>query len=160
MTLRKTIDPPQIVCICDTREQTPLDVAPLQMKRGTLPTGDYSAEGFEHYIAIERKSLSDLVGCIGKERERFEKEVQRLLAYPVRALVVEANWTSIEAKAYRGEVHPNAVMGSLMGWIAQGLPVILIGDHDRAGKWVARMIYTAVRRRYEECYPFIEKLLA
>jgi hypothetical protein len=34
----------------------------------------------EHVVAIERKSLGDLIGCIGVERERFDRVVQRLLA--------------------------------------------------------------------------------
>lgn len=145
-----------VTAIIDTREQNRLDLAPLRTQLGTLPTGDYSVKGLEHYIAIERKSLSDLVGCIGRERERFEKEMQRMLAYPVRALVIESNWANIELKTYLGSVHPNAVMGSLMGWIVQGIPVIMLGDHQKAGQWVTRMLFLAAKRRYGECYGFLE----
>ena len=37
-----------------------------------LRTGDYSLEGYQDQIAIERKSIDDLVVCLGKERDRFE----------------------------------------------------------------------------------------
>ena len=72
--------PEQIVAVVDSREQLPLDLEPLQSVRGTLTTGDYSVAGMESIVAIERKSLGDLLSCIGKERERFDKEVMRLLA--------------------------------------------------------------------------------
>ncbi len=159
VSLRRELKPEQVTVLIDTREQTPLDVLPLKSQRATLVTGDYSALGLESFIAIERKSLSDLVGCIGRERERFEKEMQRILSYPIRALVIEADWCQIEMKSYPGSVHPNAVLGSLMGWIAQGVPVIMIGDHTRAGRWVSRMIYLAAKRRYMEALPLLEEIL-
>ena len=145
--------------LVDSREQNPLDLSPLKTKIATLSTGDYSCLGLENVVAIERKSLSDLIGCIGRERERFEKEMHRILAYPVRALIVEADWSTIELAQYRGTVPPNAVLGSLMGWIAQGIPVIMIGDHNRASKWVSRMIFLAAKRRYMETLPMLENLI-
>jgi DNA excision repair protein ERCC-4 len=60
--------PEQVVAIVDTREQLPLDLAPLAVEVGTLATGDYSVRGLVDVIAIERKSLPDLLGCIGQDR--------------------------------------------------------------------------------------------
>ena len=145
-----TLKPDQIVAVVDTREQLPLDLSPLRIVPGTLPTGDYSVKGLEHIVAVERKSLSDLLGCIGVGRERFEREVQRLLAYPTRALVVESTWSTIEAGEWRSKITPAAAMGSLLGWIAAGLPVIMAGDHDRAGQYVGRLLYIAASRRWRE----------
>lgn len=65
------LKPEQVVAVVDTREQLPLDLAPLQTVAGTLSTGDYSVRGLEHAIAIERKSLGDLLGCVGQHRERL-----------------------------------------------------------------------------------------
>lgn len=126
--------------------------------RGTLATGDYSLLGLQHVVAIERKSLQDLIMCIGKERERFEKEIQRLLAYPVRAIVVESDWANLDLKQYRGEIYPNAVFGSVAGWCAQGVNVIMAGDHERAGRLISRMLYITAKRRWRECYGFIEEI--
>lgn len=144
-----------IKCVIDTREQTPLtlEVKPGQVlasESGTLYTGDYSIKGLENHVAIERKSLSDLMGCIGSGRERFEKEILRLRGYPVKALVVEATWEQIETGAYRSKVNPSAAIGTLMGWIAQGIPITMAGDHKRAGVFVARMLYITARRRLQE----------
>ncbi len=142
--------PEQVVAIVDTREQIPLDLEPLQTELGTLATGDYSVRGLEHHVSIERKSLPDLLGCIGVERERFDREVQRLLAYPVRALVVEATWPDLENGGWRSKVTPAAALGSVLGWIARGLPVVMAGDHERAGRYVSRLLYCAARRRWRE----------
>src|SRR5262245_53638406 len=107
--MKATLDPSQLVAIIDTREQHELNLAPLPTERGTLATGDYSVKGLERIIAIERKSLADLLACCGVERERFDREVQRLLAYPVRCLVIESNWFTIERGEWRSQIRPAAV---------------------------------------------------
>lgn len=126
--------------------------------RGTLDTGDYSIAGLTHVIAVERKSLQDLVMCVGRERERFERELQRLKAYPVSALVIEAKECQILLKQYRGEVHPNAVMGSVISWEARGLKVKWLGNAKEAGDWTARFMFAAARDRYLENYPLFESV--
>ncbi len=150
MTLPATLKPEAIIAIVDTREQLPLDLAPLQVQTGTLDTGDYSLAGCEHVVRIERKSLDDLLGCVGRDRERFDREVQRLLAYPVRVLLVESTWGEIELGQWRSKVTPEAAIGSLLGWQAAGLSIHMVGDHDRAGKHVARLLFTVAKRRYRE----------
>lgn len=139
-----------LTAIIDTREQLPLDLAPLRVEVGTLATGDYSLKGLEHIVALERKSLDDLLGCIGQDRERFQREVQRLLAYPVRALLVEATWADLEAGDWRSKVTPAAALGSCLGWITGGLPIVMCGNHERAGRFAARILFTAARRRWRE----------
>ncbi|WP_241160230.1 hypothetical protein [Desulfovibrio sp. ZJ369] len=47
------------------------------MVAGSLTVGDYSLEGLTDKVAVERKELPDLVQCLGRERERFERELQR-----------------------------------------------------------------------------------
>ena len=141
--------------IIDTREQTPLtlEIKPgeiLKSERGNLYTGDYSIKGLESHVAIERKSLDDLMGCIGTGRDRFEREIIRLRGYAVKAIVVEATWAQIESGDYRSRVHPSAAIGTLMGWIAGGIPITMAGDHPRAGVFVARMLWVTARRRLAE----------
>jgi len=148
--------PEWITAVIDTREQQPFDLSPLRTVRGTLVTGDYSVRGLENVVAVERKSLADLVACVGSQRTRFEKEVQRLLAYPVRALVVEATWAGLEAGRWRGQVCPEAVVGSVLGWIGRGLPVVMAGTRDRAEKYVVRLLILSARRRWREAYEFVK----
>jgi DNA excision repair protein ERCC-4 len=142
--------PEDICVVIDTREQLPVDLSPMPSEAGTLTTGDYGLKALPHVCAIERKSESDLLGCIGVERTRFEREVLRLLAYPVRGIVVESTWQRIEAGEWRSKVTPAAAMGSLLGWAAMGVPIFMVGTHERAGQFIARILYTAARREYRK----------
>jgi ERCC4-type nuclease len=145
------LKPELVTAIIDTREQTPVDLAPLRVVPGTLATGDYSVLGLEHVVAIERKAAGDMLACIGQERDRFDKEVQRLLAYPVRAIVVEAGWQYFERGEFgRSNITPNQAIGSLLGWIATGVPIVMAYDHARADRYISRLLFTAARRRWRE----------
>jgi len=156
MKIPATIEPELVTAVIDTREQHPLDLAPLNVVRGTLATGDYSVVGLETVVSIERKSLTDLLGCVGGERERFDREVQRLIAYPVRALVVESTWADLELGRWSSKVTTSAAIGSVLGWIAAGLPVVMAGDHTRAGRYVSRLLFIAARRRWREARALVE----
>lgn len=148
---RKNLRPQDVVAIVDSREQTPLDLSPLSHIVKGLPTADYSVVGAENLIAFERKSLNDLIGCIGHGRSRFERMLDRLREYPYRAIVVEADWSSIDLKSYRGTLHPNAVYGTLMGWaMSCNVPIMFMGDRKRAGLAMARLIWVAANRIHRQ----------
>ena len=142
--------PDQVVAIIDTREQLPLALHPLRVEVGTLATGDYSVLGLENVVAIERKASADLLGCIGREWERFDKEVVLLLAYPVRAIIIESTWGQIEAGNWKSKVTASAAIGSLLGWVAAGVPIIMAENHEAAGRYVSRLLFTAARRRWRD----------
>lgn len=144
--MSKNLKIDELVALVDTREQRPVDLAPLQTKRATLKTGDYSAEGYEDKIAIERKSIQDFVGCCGSSRKRFEANISRLRLFPFRAIVIEGDWATIELKQYRGQIHPNAVLGSALGWALDDITIAMAGTPARAGKMIARMLWIAANR--------------
>lgn len=148
--------PEDLTALIDSREQRPLDLAPLRTVRGTLQTGDYSIVGLEHLVALERKSLPDLVACVGRERDRFERELRRLLGYPVRGVVVETSWSDLEAGGWRGEMHPRAVTASVLSWIATGIPILLAGDREGAARAVRGILLAAARHRLRELRSFAE----
>jgi ERCC4-type nuclease len=116
--------------IQDTREQTPWTFrgykcdAPYQdrdlvvpVKVAGLKTGDYSLEGFENKICIERKSLADLYSTLGSGRERFKAEFQRMQSYDYAAVVIEADWLQICADPpERSKLKPKCVMRTLLAW--------------------------------------------
>jgi ERCC4-type nuclease len=162
MVVKKNIQPSDIIAIQDSREKAPLDLSPLNVVVGTLQTADYSVKGLEQSVAIERKSLPDFLGCVGRERERFEKEIQRLLAYETRAIVVEATWNELEAGLWlsgthykwRSKITSSQAVGSALGWIARGVPVIMATNHERCSSFVARLLFTAARRRWDELKHF------
>ena len=65
--------------VIDTREQTPWHFHPevATATRGTIKTGDYALLNDDGF-AIERKSLNDFVGTIGKGWDRFCREIKRM----------------------------------------------------------------------------------
>jgi ERCC4-type nuclease len=153
------IEPERVTAIIDSREQKPLQLSPLASEVATLTTGDYTARGCEELIRIERKSLPDLVACVGRDRSRFEREVDRLMAYPVRILLVESTWAAIEMGQWRGKVKPNEVIRSLLGWQARGLSVHMASNHNRAGKHVAKLLHSVVDREWQRLVVMSESVL-
>ncbi len=75
---------------------------------------------------------------------------EELLAYPTRAIVVEATWPDLEQGEWRSQITASAAIGSVLGWIAAAVPIILAGDYERAGRHVSRLLFTAARRRWRE----------
>jgi ERCC4-type nuclease len=146
------------IIVVDTREQHPVEFHELPSERGTLTTGDYGLKAMPQLCAVERKSEADFLACVGVERERFDREVMRLLAFPVRALVIESTWQRIESGGWRSKVTPAAALGSLVGWIAMGLPVVMAGDHERAGKFIERILFTAARREYRKLRSLLNEM--
>jgi len=64
-----------------------------------------------------------------------------LLAYPVRMLEVEATCPELEMGQWRSKVAPERAIGSLLGWQAMGSCIHVAGDHEPAGRRVARLLY-------------------
>jgi DNA excision repair protein ERCC-4 len=143
----KQDDPTAII---ERREQLPWTLAPLRTVPGTLPTGDYSVLGLEHKICVERKSPGDLVSCCTSERERFERELQRMKAYESKIVIVEASWADMEKGAWRSAATPQSVTGSVLAWIGEGVPFFFAGDRATADKCAARFLFLAARRRWRE----------
>ena len=104
--------------IRDTREQDGFSFVgfPCTVTAGTLEAGDYSLAGFERRVAIERKSLPDLVACLGVERERFARELARLRGYDCAAVVVEATADDLRAGHFRARLNPEAAWQSVLAF--------------------------------------------
>jgi ERCC4-type nuclease len=123
------MDSPYVILI-DTREKTPFlfhglktdakdGSRPLNVKtviRG-MPSGDYSIEGMESQVAVERKSLQDLYNTLGQGRDRFERELERLNAMEYAAVVIEASWQQIITEPPRySKLPPKIVFRSIVSW--------------------------------------------
>ena len=61
-----------------------------------LDTGDYSIEGLEDKVCIERKaSVVELANNVGISRKRFEAEIERMKEFPHKFLVLEFSLTDL-----------------------------------------------------------------
>lgn len=117
--------------IVDTREQRPWSFQGFKTsndrellvmcERDTLSTGDYTIKFFKDDITIERKSLDDAYNTFGANRDRWERELQRLARFRCALVIVEASWDSImaverEPSAKGHSFSPNAFRGSITAW--------------------------------------------
>ena len=117
--------------VSDSREQCPYTFSglPVEIITGTLQSADYSLFGFESEVAVERKELSDLLGCLTHDRERFHRELERLRGYQSAALVIEAPLLVIRSGRYRSQMRPEAAEQSLISVMERyRMPVFFARD--------------------------------
>lgn len=135
--------------IIDTREQEPysFDCRLAATVRRALPAGDYSLDGFESVVAVERKTLNDFVSTVIHSRERFREELRKLAAYRAACVVVEAGLVNLLQKRYRGGAHPNAVLGSALSLILDyRVPVFFCSNRQAACHFVQAYLLAAHAR--------------
>jgi ERCC4-type nuclease len=135
--------------IIDTREQEPYSFDPrlaVAMRRA-LPAGDYSVEDLEERVAVERKTLDDFVSTVIHGRARFRKELRKLAGYPAACVVVEAGVLDVLLHRYRGDAHPNAILGNALSIILDfGVPVFFCGNRQAACQFVQAYLLAALAR--------------
>ncbi len=112
---------PLPIILVDTREQLPYLFERFPNWIGStirqgLPTADYSIVGYESVIAVERKTLVDIVGSLMSGRERFLREMERLSEFKYKCLCIEATREELKSPyrfASNVKAHPNGIIGSL-----------------------------------------------
>ena len=112
--------------LVDTREQLPWWLPgdhdefgfQFEVRRVALRSGDYALRGLEDRLLIERKaSVTELAGCIGFGRPRFERQLQRMHDEAESSLlIIEESPIAVDLWRYKGNVNPAAIFGSLSSW--------------------------------------------
>jgi len=103
--------------VVDTRETRPLAfrktgiIEEIEVRK--LDVGDYSIEKYEHKIAIERKSPSDLFGTLGKGHKRFAREIERAKDFDHFIILCEASFTDVINKNFEG-AHYSSMRGDVI----------------------------------------------
>ena len=149
---------PKPVVLVDTRERTPLllfENHPNWIggeRRVKLATGDYSVEGMKDILALERKSLPDVINSTMADRAsflgsrergvpflrsrepsawaRFLRSCERLAKLRWKAILVEATYEDMKTpyddlEDLVTEAHPNAICGTLDAIEAKfGIPIL------------------------------------
>lgn len=143
---------PKPTILVDSREQRPLSFANFQNwvageRVVALPVADYSIEGMESLVALERKSLEDLIGTLTQNRARFFRMCEKMTAYRWRAILVEATLEDIKtpnATLFSG-AHPNGIFGSLDAVETKfDIPVIYTSMYrqlaeEKAASWLSKI---------------------
>ncbi|MGC8495083.1 MAG: ERCC4 domain-containing protein [Syntrophobacteraceae bacterium] len=123
--------------LIDTREQLPFTFAPwpdLEKESVALPAGDYSLPGFEDRVAIERKELNDLIGCLMNDnRDRFERELSKLRFYELSAVVIEASLMDVKNGKFHSEMKAHAALQSIFAFqVRYCVPFLFCGTRGAA----------------------------
>ena len=138
-----------VTIVIDTREQEgySFDSRLAATVRRALPAGDYSVAGLEGVVAVERKSLDDFVSTVIHSRARFRKELRKFSGYRAACIVVEAGVLDVLQGRYRGEAHPNAVLGSALSIILDfRVPVFFCSSRQAACQFVQAYLLAAHAR--------------
>lgn len=145
--------------IIDSREKLAYKFQTLAI-RGTLPTGDYSILGAEHLVAIERKTLPDLVGCLCNGRERFERELYRGNALDYFAIVIECSLSDLVNGNFRSQMTPKSAIQSLMAFsVRYRLPLFFV-ENRRYGARVTESLLLKYAKELEKRSEAIQQMAA
>ena len=136
---------PCLRILIDDREKQPLSFS-CQTIRKRLVHGDYSLMGYEDRIAIERKSLPDLVRCLGSDRREQFETVVRFAKSTLKyyALVIECNYEDmfIPSKWF-SHIQPQCVPSFIMWSVKHDLPIFFAGSPEQASDVVYRLLKAA-----------------
>jgi len=118
--------------IIDTREQTPWlfqnhkasktdggGLVQVNTKLKALNPGDYSIQGFETVIAVERKNIDDFISCCTHDRRRFLSQIARLSQLRHSMVIVESSIAAIASGQYGSSALPRAIVRSVLSWQIQ-----------------------------------------
>lgn len=104
--------------VVDSREQHPFafEGYPVEVTPATLATADYSLVGFTDRIGIERKSMQDLIHCLGPDRERFTRELQRLRGFDAACIIVDQPQSVLRLGHYRSAMPAESAWQSVIAF--------------------------------------------
>ena len=117
----------------DSREPEPHPWAPYlpagaRLVRGTLETGDLALAALPDGAVVERKTVADFLAAIGRERERFDREVRRARHLGAFVIVVEGSFADVlQANYAGGQLSEAAILGTVAAWTRRGAPVLFAG---------------------------------
>ena len=130
--------------LIDQREKRPYAFAGMETLTTHLKTGDYSIEGLEDRVVVERKSKADAWGVVGGGRKRFVRELERLAEFDRAAIVIECTLAEFAkppiVKKWDGEeIRPTVsvaqAVGSYISWaVKYGIQVFWAPDWELTGR--------------------------
>ena len=148
----------------DTREQSPWEFnscfGDYSIIVDTCKHGDYVLDIDPTLASVERKSLPDFVACVGRDKERFHKQIAGMVGaveYPL--LIVEADYGMLEVgSGWRGKMTPEAVLAGLARVHQMGIPSLLCRSRGEAERACFRHLRLALKSRYEQARQFAKLL--
>jgi len=112
------------------------------MKKHKLDVGDYTIEGLEDKLVVERKTIGDLWNTLGTKKgyERFLREWDRAKNHRLKFLVIEASIKDIDAGYRWSKVRPSLIHARLISLqVKHNIHVIFAGRLDKARGYIRRL---------------------
>ena len=150
----------EFTIIIDTREQKPWEFSEYATAHSKLDTGDYSIQGYENIVAIERKrNVAEVANNITESR--FEDVINRLkqikypflllefdldnvMDYPVGSTIPKRLWNKIR-------ISPNYIIKHLLDLqIDHKITVIFCGNSSNAEKIALSILRRIYKLEYKE----------
>jgi DNA excision repair protein ERCC-4 len=132
-----------ITITVDTREPWPHPwqrwlPAHVTLDRATLDTGDFALAGLPDAAVVERKTVSDFLGCLTANRERFERELAR--SRHVGRFVVIVEGTLLDCIRNRGGLTEASLLGTVAAWSRRFCPILFAGTERHAAELAFRFL--------------------
>ena len=141
--------------IIDSREQLPYKFeSPSEV--GTIPIGDYSICGLENHIAIERKELNDLIGCLTTSRDRFERALHKAQALDYFAMIIEASLSDLANGHYRSQMGPKSAVQSLLAFSVRYRMPIFFCENRKYGTRITESLLCKYAREIKKKFELIK----
>jgi DnaJ domain/ERCC4 domain len=138
---------PAITMLVDTHEHLPYEFQGLVRIAGTiqqtLPAGDYAIAEAPEIFCLERRRVEELNTIFSNpsdNRSRFLRELEPLLAFPHRFLVIEGTIQYSKSGGRLGQYHKNGMMDFLDALTARyGIKIIYSDSREEAEERVANL---------------------
>jgi hypothetical protein len=149
---------PAITMLVDTHEHLPYEFQGLVRIAGTirqtLPAGDYAIAEAPEIFCVERRRVEEFNTIFSNpsdNRPRFLRELEPLLAFPHRFLVIEGTIQFNKAGGRLGQYHRNGMMDFLDGLTARyGIKIIFSDNREEAEERVANLAALHYAYQYAE----------
>jgi hypothetical protein len=136
---------PAITMLVDTHEHLPFEFQGLVRIAGTirqaLPAGDYAIAEAPEIFCVERRRVEEFNTIFSNpsdNRPRFLQELEPLLAFPHRFLVIEGTIQYSKAGGRLGQYHKNGMMDFLDSLTARfGIKIVHSDGREEAEERVA-----------------------
>jgi len=139
----------QITIKIDSREQIPYKFE-VPSETGTLSVGDYSIRGLEDHVAVERKTLDDLIGCLTAGRDRFERELFKGKSLEYFCLIVEASLSDLANGRFRSHMNPKSAIQSLLAFSIRYRLPIFFAESREYGQRITESLLCKYAREIEK----------
>lgn len=157
-----TIDP-KFTIIVDTREQQPWAFDHYATAHKKLDAGDYSIEGFENILGIERKKsineianniieprFSNAISRLGQLKYSFlllEFDMEDVLNYPIGSNLPKRLWDKVK-------ISPAFIMKHILDWqLIHNIKVLFCGcpsNAEKTAEFILKKIYYLEKNKKEQ----------